>query len=475
MSSLPASLAQRLEALRLRFIARYGTGEVRFLSAPARINILGEHIDYVSYLPTVSLTFGSDRHAMWMAYRPNPNGDVRGASTNETYPPFNFSLPDASDELRVAADWETYVFSRPAPASHWSNYVRGASQYAQWQQGNAIQQGVDFLIDSTIPACGGSSSSSALTCLAGAALRAVNGLAFTAHELALDSARAEWFVGTRGGAMDHQTICLSQPGAAVVIHHDTQKTKTVALPAAGYAWVTFFSHEADKGSRVMLEYNARAAVSRIVIPTLLSAFVVPPLGVRVQSPPPEGGTTNALPEFITLSEFARNHSTAFAVCERLFPQLVREHLREALPVRAYAEHHAGEIRRVAQALEWLRAEAVVTDDTMRKLGGLLNETHASLRDLYGVSTPEVETLRDMILREPSVYGARLMGGGFGGNVLALVQAEAVSALIEKIQREFYAPQGRNALAEGAVMVSLPEDGLRALFLPSEQNEGSEAG
>jgi galactokinase len=141
---------------------------------------------------------------------------------------------------------------------------------------------------------------------------------------------------------------------------------------------------------------------------------------------------------------------------------VQARRNEALPVRAYAEHHAGEVRRVAQALDWLRAESTISDNTMRRLGGLLNETHASLRDLYGISTPEVEALRELVLREPSVYGARLMGGGFGGNVLALVREDAVAALIENVQREFYAPRGRDALAEGAVMVSTPGAGLHTV-------------
>ena len=444
-------MIERLAALQQGFVILYGAGPVHFLRAPARINILGEHVDYVSYLPTASLTFGSQQHAMLMAYRPNAEGKVRGASTHAAYQPFELGLH--TTELNAAASWamswKNYVFERAAPAPHWCNYVEGAVRYAQWQHGASLTQGFDFLVDSTIPACGGSSSSSALTCLVGAALRAVNGLAFTMHELAMDSSRAEWFVGTRGGAMDHQTICLSQPGAAVLIHHDSQLynkqlAETVALPGTGYAWVTFFSHEADKGRGVMLEYNARAAVSRLVIPALF------------------GGVPADLPATITLAEFARRDATAFAECARLFPQLLSARRHEALPVRAYAEHHAGEIRRVAQALDWLRGESLISDNTMRKLGGLLNETHASLRDLYGISTPEVEALRELVLPEPSVYGARLRGGGFGGNVLALVREDAVAVLIEKVQAEFYAQRGRDGLAEGAVMVSTPGAGLHAV-------------
>src|SRR5262249_30746941 len=102
------------------------------------------------------------------------------------------------------------------------------------------------------------------------------------------------------------------------------------------------------------------------------------------------------------------------------------------------------------------------DETMHALGALLNVAHASLRDLYEVSTPEVEALREIIVADPQVYGARLMGGGFGGNVLALTTADNAPVLVERVQREYYAPQKRDGVGEGAVMVSTPGDGLAEL-------------
>ena len=56
--------------LKRRFHQMYGEGGASILRAPARINILGEHVDYVSYLPTASLPFGSHEHAMTMMFRP---------------------------------------------------------------------------------------------------------------------------------------------------------------------------------------------------------------------------------------------------------------------------------------------------------------------------------------------------------------------------------------------------------------------
>jgi CTP:molybdopterin cytidylyltransferase MocA len=101
---------------------------------------------------------------------------------------------------------------------------------------------------------------------------------------------------------------------------------------------------------------------------------------------------------------------------------------------------------------------------MASLGSLLDEAHASLRDRYSLSTPEVEALRDAIRVDPSVLGARLMGGGFGGNVLALVHQEGTDAVIERAQSGYYRPRGRDGIAAGEILVSTPGAGVSRLDL-----------
>ena len=118
----------------------------------------------------------------------------------------------------------------------------------------------------------GALSSSALVVLASAAVRAVNHVEFVPMELAQDAAKAEWFVGTRGGSMDHTTICLARRDHAVLISYSDQQALQVMLPGKQFRWVTFFSQPADKGRAVMIEYNERAAVSRILIPTLIEGW-----------------------------------------------------------------------------------------------------------------------------------------------------------------------------------------------------------
>jgi len=144
------------------------------------------------------------------------------------------------------------------------NYVKGSVYFALGKFENSIVNGFDFALDSNIPAGGGASSSSALVVLAGAAIRNVNHIKFTPDELANDSALAEWFVGTRGGSMDHRTICSAQPAHAVLINYATGEASLTALPDEPFQWITFFTKPADKGREIMIEYNERAAVSRIL-------------------------------------------------------------------------------------------------------------------------------------------------------------------------------------------------------------------
>jgi len=111
---------QRLTSMCAQFVKLYGDGPINLLRAPARINILGEHIDYVSYLPTASLPFGSREHDMLMLYRESATDRVRGASTLKAYPPFSFTLdegPPLDTSGNAEADWLSYLYEHGTPGS----------------------------------------------------------------------------------------------------------------------------------------------------------------------------------------------------------------------------------------------------------------------------------------------------------------------------------------------------------------------
>ncbi len=479
MSADNSPKPERSEPLLRRFRQLYGDGGVSILHAPARINILGEHVDYVSYLPTASLPFGSREHGMLMAFRANGDGEMRGASMDERFAPFGFALNEVGVVASDEQGWEELVFNRPVPAPHWNNYVKGAVGFARWKYGARVHSGVwrgfDFLVDSTIPPASGASSSSALVVLAGAAIRLANQIEFGLAELAQDSSQAEWFLGTRGGALDHTAICLARQDHAIHVSYADNLAELVPLPCEQFRWVTFFTHPADKGREVMLEYNERAAVSRLLIPAIIADWdnLQPQLAHAWRRTLIEAGASgdsahdklevllSELPETIALAEVRREFPAVFQECEAAFPELVKAGDDRPLMLRDRALHHIGEAKRVNHAVNLLQSchGKHQVQSVMYALGELLNQSHASLRDLYEVSTAKVERLIGILRAKDDVYGARLMGGGFGGNVLALTRAENVASLIDYVQGEFYQKQNRDGVGEGAVMISTPGDGL----------------
>ena len=432
--------AARLTKLANLFFDQFGDGPVSLLRAPARIGILGEHIDYVSYLPTASLTFGSRERDALMLYRRSPEPVVRCISSKPRYQASSFSLNTSVPEFGTDAEakWLAFLFANGTPKGHWRNYVEGAVAFARGKFGKQIQDGFDFALDSNIPAGGGASSSSALDVLGGAAIRDVNAVSWSPEELAKDSALAEWFIGTRGGSMDHITICMAQPASAVLINYATGQTRNVALPDEPFAWLTFFSKPADKGREVMIEYNERAAVSRLLIPAVIDIWkstapgryeewrdVLDLLNTGSLDAFDKAETLlTSLPETISIDTISTTYPPAFAALQRSFPALLDEKSRWPLKLRVRALHHLSEVKRVALATQTLNSfqdedNSFDTFAAMQSIGKLLDASHASLRDLYEVSVPEVEELVRIIRNDTHVLGARLMGGGFGGNVLAL--------------------------------------------------------
>ena len=72
--------------------------------------------------------------------------------------------------------------------------------------------------------------------------------------------------------MDHTTMCLTRASQAVLISYAGAGTRLVPLPGQHFQWITFFSTAADKGRAVMIEYNERVAVSRLLIPAVIDGW-----------------------------------------------------------------------------------------------------------------------------------------------------------------------------------------------------------
>jgi galactokinase len=107
-------------------------------------------------------------------------------------------------------------------------------------------------------------------------------------------------------------------------------------------------------------------------------------------------------------------------------------------IRKRAEHVVKEIARVESAYS-----ALLRQDK-RAFGALMYAGHASLRELYEVSLPELDTLVDLTRELPGCLGARLTGAGFGGCTINLVEKENVAEFIQGLKEKYRAANGNNA-------------------------------
>jgi len=468
----------------------YGDGVITIIRAPARINIIGEHIDYIKYFQTRVLPFGSREYDMLMAMRKRDDDCIRAATTAEGFEPKEFCLSGfaSNAEYQNRDDyWLEYLNTIGVPETSWNNYIKGSAFYLQNMYPGTKLNGMDLLIDSAIPIAGGASSSSGLVVVSGAGLRLVNNLPIDQDELADSASKAEWYVGTRGGKMDHATLCFAKLSKALLITFEPFNAKPISTPAEGYKWITCYTQPADKGSKVMSEYNERSIVSRLLIPTLLENILAakPQLHEfwnRILAAIEKGDielienndelinqVISSLPETMTLNEIETRFPKLYNEAKGLYPALFEVRGgEEKLKIRDRARHHLGEIARVLKAAEILQAAAETEDkslesEAMRKVGQLMYETHDSLRDLYEISTADIDKVVAIAKRTSGVYGVRVMGGGFGGNVIALVEDGSASEFIENVEKEYYSPQERNGLKEKSILISTPGDGI--MFVP----------
>lgn len=487
------NLAQLKQDAIDKFKQEFGHEPEGVIWVPSRICIDGEHIDYVKYLQARVLTFASAERGMFVAYASRKDGKVRSASTHPDFSMQQFDLGDAP----VGEDWLEYLTEKGIPQKSWTNYIQGSFFYLQNKNALHGLRGADIAVSSNIPVAGGASSSSALVVAGGLVARLVNEIHVNLNELADDSSKAEWFVGTRGGKMDQATISLGQEGKALSMRFEPFSVTPVDMPA-GYEFVTFFTTTHEGGSQITSEYNERSAISRFVIPAILEEKVasLPDLKAKWEAfkkaiedndlaaidalKSDIEDVINLLPEKLTLEQIETDYKGAYDEIAKeekgayaaLFGVKGKQ---TALKVQDRCRHHIGEIVRVIK-IEKLLAEAAQAqregnqpgcDAKMQEVGELISGTHASLRYYYDTSTPEVEEVVNIVNSVDGVLGNRMMGGGFGGNVLVLVKKEAAPSVIEAVEAGYYEPQSRDT--EGFINPHTPGRGASREFAMAAAN------
>ncbi|WP_218884326.1 galactokinase [Burkholderia guangdongensis] len=280
------------------------------------------------------------------------------------------------------------------PGAHWANYVRGVVKMLAERHPSI--GGAELAIAGNVPRGAGLSSSASLEVAAGYAFRSLFGLEDLGRtDLALLGQRAEnAFVGCACGIMDQLVSAWGEAGHALLIDCRTLLTRAVPLPA-GVA-VMIVHSGVDRGL-VDSAYNLR----------------------RRQC------------------EAAARHYGAKALRDVDLGRLERDAAGLDAVTFRRARHVVTENRRTLDA-----ADALAVNDLAR-LGELMAESHASMRDDFDITVPPIDALVDIVGRTIGRDGgARMTGGGFGGCVVALLPEDRVAPVRAAIAERYRAPDGR---------------------------------
>jgi galactokinase len=306
------------------------------------------------------------------------------------------------------------------PRKHWSDFIRGVAATVQ-SAGHKLT-GANLAIHGEVPLGAGLSSSASLEVVVALALTQLAGVAVPRFELAKLCQKAEHdYVGTRCGIMDQFAVCFGVTGNALMLDCRSFEYKLLPLPQDVRLVVcnSMVRHDLASG-----EYNLRRCDCETGVKLLQARL--PAIG--------------ALRD-VTMEDLERH--------EQVLPRAVYRRCR----------HVVAENRRVLQACGALEAEDA------EQFGRLMRESHASLRDDYGVSCRELDLLVDLASSFDGVFGARMMGGGFGGCTINLLRAECATAFQTDISEAYFNKTGIAPevsvceLAQGAESWEVTENNL----------------
>jgi galactokinase len=385
------------------FRDRFGVDPAVVASAPGRVNLIGEHTDYNEGFV---LPMAVEARA-YVAIAPRPDGQSRIHSVQLDR---TVVLDHREEDQGTGGHRIPYGVLREF-SQLGTDDSSAASPACALQLADDVT--VDVLIDSDVPLGAGLSSSAAIEMAIARGLCELVGRKWIPLEMAELGQRVEHrYAGVRSGLMDQAVIAIAREGSALLLDCRTFDSRAVPLPP-GMAVVVM-----DTGVRRTLatsEYNLRRDACEEAVAAIRSSHP------RVQS----------------------LRDVDAMMLDSAAGLLTEVQLRRA-------RHVVTENERVREFVASLEAGDV------RKCGKLLDASHASLRDDFDVSGPQLDIVCDLARSHPSCFGARLTGAGFGGCALALVREHDVQEFIAAIQPRYEAATYKRS----AFFRALPSAGAR---------------
>lgn len=342
-------------------------------TVPGRINLIGEHTDYnEGFVLPAAIDYAVTVEATALKER------------------CIFAL---SEGFGSSESFRLDDLGKDGGETGWIDYLKGVCR--AFEEAGHHLSGAQLYIRSRVPAGAGLGSSAAFEVAVAAALAHLSGLRLSPRELALLCWKAEnEFVGVRCGVMDQLAAALSRKEAALLLDCRSLGYKYISLPFDRSRLLIVDSMVprtlASSG------YNRRREECETAVEHLAGLLERPVSSLRD----------------VTGVELDRSKGR--------LPQLLYRRSRYILE----------ENERVSAAAAALRA------GDLKSFGALMEKSHAGLRDLYEVSSPELDLIVETALRIPGVWGARMTGAGFGGCAIVLLKSEAVGEAKQHLVQAF---------------------------------------
>lgn len=360
------------------FQKQFGVAPAAVAQAPGRLEFIGNHVDYNKGLV---MGVAIDKHIS-VAVSLRDDDEIRMASAG-----LNAAGTVKLDDVRLQKGPQSFM-----------NYPIGVFEMLR-KAGMKATRGFNLADASTVPTGAGVSSSAAIELATAYALCKIYDFPLSKIDIVRTGQKAEnVFVGMPCGILDQGVSGFGEKDAIVRIDCKTEEFSTLPIPAGTVFWVF---NSMVKHALVAGDYAKRHASC------MAAAAEIGKYDEKIRC------LADATP-------------SAVEACRS---KLSEEDYKRAMHV----------VSENARVVEMEHALAV---GDLSAVGDLLKASHASSRDLFENSCPEIDFLVAELSAQPNVYGARLSGGGFGGIAIALASGDFTETQAEKVAAAFEAKFGK---------------------------------
>ena len=460
------------------YLKKFGNADMFLLKVPARINLLGTHIEhrggYVNYLTI-------DKE-LWCASGKRNDRKVVACNIEKKYALGEFEIDSELPEKNV--EWLDFIRKVKLSPGNWLNYIKASVLYLQNKFPEIHLKGMNLCFYGEIPVGGGLSSSSAVVVAAMLSACKINNLDIKKEKLAEMCGEAEWYVGTRGGAGDHAAMIFGKENQIAHLRFFPFQIEYLFFPSE-YSIICCNSLvEAKKSSMAKSAFNERIACYEIGFEMIKKNF--PELADKL----------TYLRDINT--ENLGSEEIIYKILLSLPESLTRKEIQEILPekkdvittifethfepeqgykIRDVMMYGIAECARSKKCVYFLKNGDIdkfgqlmfishdgdrvvkflnngktekwnfsITDEYLETLIQNLRSSELGVTKqtriynqpgVYRCSTPELDFIVNLAKKIHGVQGAKLTGAGLGGCVLILVQKEYAEETLEILNTKYY--------------------------------------